>query len=422
MAAVIGWRPFCRCSATPAWTLTSPRTAPPRRKAGEHDLRLPPMNRHLPRLAVLALPAALFVSLSATYFLMPSFAASAADKADAAAQRPALTVTVDVPRRDSLPLRLSANGDIAAWQEASIGAGVADLRLTEVRVNVGDVVKAGQVLAVFDEETVRIDLAQAQAAVAEAEAAVAEAAANAQRARELQESGALSRQLITQYLTAERTAQARLASARAAADAQALRLKRTRVLAPDDGVISARSATVGAVNAMGTELFRMVRRGRLEWRAALTSAELGKVAAGTGVTLTLPSGEQVAGAVRMVAPTVDTQSRSGLVYVDIPRPGGARAGMFARGEFQLGASEGMTLPQQAVVVREAFSYVFRVGDDGRVSQLKVRTGRRVGERVEVLEGLPAEARVAVVGAGFLNDGDLVRVVEAPAPAAVPAAR
>jgi len=380
------------------------------------------MNRHLPRLAVLALPAAIFVSLSAAYFLMPSSAASAADKADAAAQRPALTVTVDVPRRDSLPLRLTANGDIAAWQEASIGAGVADLRLTEVRVNVGDVVKAGQVLAVFDEETVRIDLAQAQAAVAEAEAAVAEAAANAQRARDLQESGALSRQLITQYLTAERTAQARLASAKAAAEAQALRLKRTRVLAPDDGVISARSATVGAVNAMGTELFRMVRRGRLEWRAALTSAELGKVATGTGVTLTLPSGEQVAGTVRMVAPTVDTQSRSGLIYVDIPRAGGARAGMFARGEFQLGASEGMTLPQQAVVVREAFSYVFRVGGDGRVSQLKVRTGRRVGERVEVLEGLPAEARVAVAGAGFLNDGDLVRVAEAPAPAAAPAAR
>ena len=92
--------------------------------------------------------------------------------------------------------------------------------------------------------------------------------------------------------------------------------------------------------------------------------------------------------------------------------------MFARGDFALGSSDALTVPQEALVVRDGFSYVFVVGGDQRVQMRKVQTGRRVADRVEVLSGLDAGASVAVRGAGFLNDGDLVRVA---APAAVPAA-
>ena len=117
----------------------------------------------------------------------------------------------------------------------------------------------------------------------------------------------------------------------------------------------------------------------------------------------------------MIAPSVDPQTRSALVYVDLPSSAGkgspARAGMFARGEFDLGASNALTVPQRALVVRDGFNYVFRLGADNRVSQLKVQTGRLAGERVEVVSGLPADARIVVNGAGFLNDGDLVRVSE-----------
>ena len=87
--------------------------------------------------------------------------------------------------------------------------------------------------------------------------------------------------------------------------------------------------------------------------------------------------------------------------------------MFARGEFALGQSDALTVPQEALVVRDGFSYVFVVGAEQRVQQRKVQTGRRVADRVEVLSGLDANASVAVRGAGFLNDGDLVRVVGAP---------
>jgi RND family efflux transporter MFP subunit len=335
--------------------------------------------------------------------------------------KPALTVTAVTPRKLNLPLKLAANGNIAAWQEASIGTETAGLRLTQVLVNVGDRVQKGQVLATLAADTVRAEAAQSRASLAEAEAGAADAAANAERARSLQNSGALSASQINQYMTAEKTAQAKVEAARALVQAQQARLAQTEVVAPDSGVISARAATVGAVLGPGTELFRLIRQGRLEWRAEVTSSELGHINAGTSALVTAASGARLSGRVRMIAPTVDPQTRSALVYVDLtPVPGApasARAGMFARGEFELGAAPALTVPQAAIVMREGFSYVFALGPDNRVALVKVQTGRSAGDLVEILGGLAADARVVAAGAGFLNDGDLVRVTEAPASAA-----
>jgi RND family efflux transporter MFP subunit len=338
------------------------------------------------------------------------------------AARPALTVTSTRAQSSALPIKLSANGNVAAWQEASIGAEISGLRLAEVLVNVGDVVQRGQVLARFATEAVQSDVAQARAAVAEASANAQEASANADRVRALQNTGVFSGQQINQYLTAEQTAKARVESVKAGLAAQLLRLQYAEVRAPDGGVISARLATVGAVVGAGTELFRLIRQGRLEWRAEVSSVELARLRPGTAVTVLAASGSELKGRVRMVAPTVDPQTRSGLVYVDLPSQSSSgssfKAGMFARGEFELGSSPALTVPQQAVVVRDGFSYVFRLNADQRVSQLKVQTGRRVGERVELLEGVGAEALLVASGAGFLNDGDLVKV--APGSASNPA--
>ena len=339
--------------------------------------------------------------------------------------RPALTVQTAPPQPTAMAQRLAANGNVAAWQEASIGAESNGLRLTEVRVNVGDSVKAGQVLATFAAEMVQADVAQARASLLEAKAHAAEAASNAERARTLQASGALSAQQIEQYTTAAQAAQARVEAAQALLQAQQLRLQHTQVRAPDHGVISARSATVGAVVGAGTELFRMVRKGRLEWRAEVTATELGRLRPGTAAQVTAASGASVQGQLRMVAPTVDPQTRNALVYVDLPAHPDLRAGMFARGEFLLGQSDALTVPQEALVVREGFTYLFVLGADQRVQRLKVQPGRRAGERVEILSGLDAGAPVVVRGAGFLNDGDLVRVASGPEkseekPAAAPA--
>ncbi|GAB3403998.1 efflux RND transporter periplasmic adaptor subunit [Massilia agilis] len=343
-------------------------------------------------------------------------AGAAADDNKAAPAKPALTVTTGRPQSATLPIRLGANGNVAAWQEAVIGSESGGLKLAEVRVNVGDVVKKGQVLAVFSSETVVADVEQARATVQEAQANAAAAEADAQRARALKDTGAFSEQQITQYLTAERTASARLAAAKAGLAQQQLRLKYTQVVAPDSGIISARSATVGAVVGVGTELFRLIRQGRLEWRAEVTAAELARIKPGAKVAVKAANGSELAGRVRTVGPTIDPQTRNALVYVDLPPSLAAnapfKAGMFASGQFELGESGALTVPTQAIAVRDGFSYVFRLNADQRVSQLKVATGRRLGERVEVVSGLNPEAVIVVSGAGFLNDGDLVRNVPA----------
>ena len=143
------------------------------------------------------------------------------------------------------------------------------------------------------------------------------------------------------------------------------------------------------------------------------------------VTLTTAGGSVVTGTTRMVAPTVDPQTRNGLVYVDLPTPGPARAGMFARGEFDVGSSSALTLPQSAVLLRDGFSYVYLVDGESKARQTKVGVGRRIGDRIEITRGLDASARVVASGGGFLADGDTVRIVDAPAappsPVAAPTA-
>lgn len=335
-----------------------------------------------------------------------------AAKPEAAQPRPALTVTVAAPEPAELAVTLSANGNIAPWQEASVGSESNGLRLADVRVNVGDRVKKGQVLASFSPETINADVAQAKAALAEARATAADAAGNAARARTLEKTGALSQQQINQYQTAEQTAKARVEAADAVLAAQQVRGRNTQVLAPDDGVISARTATVGSVVSAGTELFRLIRQGRLEWRAEVSSAELGQLRVGMPAMVTAPGGAQVQGKLRSIAPTVDPQTRNALVYVDIPgvqSNAGIKAGMFARGEFLIGNSNAITVPQAAVVPRDGFNTVLVLQSDNRVRLTKVQAGRRVGDRIEVTGELPADARVVIGGAGFLNDGDLVRV-------------
>lgn len=373
---------------------------------------------------VLAVLALLLIAGAIWFFNRSIMSASDPGDSDArngrnnAVPRPALVITVEKPRRIQLAEQLAANGDIAAWQEASVGADVNGLRLAEVRVNVGDTVRKGDVLALFETEMVKSEQALARASLDEAEAALTEAAANAERALSIAPSGAMSKQQINQYLTAERTARARVAAARANLATQDLRLKKTQVIAPDAGIISARTATVGAVAGPGVELFRLVRGGRLEWRAEITAADLTRLKPGLQARVTLPGGE-LTGILRQLAPTVDPKTRYAIAYVDLPASPLARAGMFARGDFVLGETEVLTLPQQAIVMRDGFAHVFIVEPNERVTLTRVETGRMKNERIEIKQGVSAEQSIAVRGAAFLNDGDRVQVtlVEPPVPAA-----
>lgn len=388
---------------------------------------------HLPPLTLGLLTASVLTLAGLGLLATRTQAADA--PAAAAAPKAALTVALVQAKSSQLPVKLTANGGVAAWQEASVGSEASGLRVAELHAAVGDSVKRGQVLATFASESVQADVALARASLNEAQANAAEALANGDRARAVQGTGAISAQQINQYLTQEATAKARVESAKAQLDAQLLRLKQTQLLAPDSGIISARSASVGAVVAAGTEMFRLIRQGRLEWRGEVTSAEFSRIRPGMGVIVTSPGGVQAKGRVRMLAPTVDAATRNGLVYVDLlgtvsaasapgQTLGGAfKPGMYARGEFELGSTGALTVPQTAVVVRDGFSYVYRVGADSKVSQLKVQTGRVVGEQIEIQSGVKPEDKLVASGGSFLSEGDTVKVVDAAtskAPASVAA--
>jgi RND family efflux transporter MFP subunit len=330
-----------------------------------------------------------------------------------AKQHASLTVVTATIQQVNWPQLLVANGNIAPWQETIIGSELGGVRLAEVLVNVGDVVHRGQLLASFENESVAADVAQQQAAVEEAQAALFEAASNAERARSLSSSGMISKQQTTKDLTSERSAEARLQSAKARLHSDQIRLTYTQILAPDDGVISTRSATVGAVAQQGMELFRLIRKGRLEWRADVTSTDLPKIKPGQSVAITGPNDTRVEGKVRMIAPTVDPATRNALVYVDIANPGQIHAGMFATGQFELGHSAALAVPQSSVVTRDGYNYVFQVAAENRVIQTRVVLGRRVDDRVEVVSGVTPAMLLVGQGAGFLADGDTVNVVSAP---------
>jgi len=333
----------------------------------------------------------------------------------------ALTVTTAVAQTARWPVTLEASGAVAPWEEASIGAQVGGLMLREVRVNVGDAVRRGQVLARFDAQMLQSDETLLMAQLRQAQALAAQADANRNRALQLQGSGGISNQDVLQAVTQADTAQAQVAAAQAQLASKRLQLGHATVLAPDDGVISARSATVGAVAPSGQELFRLIRQNRLEWRGEVTAAQLTRIAPGQRIELSLPDGNRALGRVRQLAPSLAPATRLGTVYADLEPRSSARAGMYARGRFVLADSPAVVLPAASVVIRDGHDYVFGLQgrtETARVSLRPVTVGRRQGTQVEIVQGLAVGDRLVVQGAGFLNDGDMVRI--APAPAAVPA--
>jgi len=323
--------------------------------------------------------------------------------------KPALTVTTVSPEIIQWSERVSASGQVMAWQEAIIGSEIGGVRLVDLQANIGDRVKKGELLAKLADEMLLADVHQQQAALDEAAARYKEAEENAQRATKIKDSGVLSDQEFQQFINAAEIAKAQMATADAKLESAKLKLRYTRIIAPDDGLISARSATLGTVAQVGTELFRLIRQNKLEWRAELTDEQLQQIHVGQKVRVSTGINDTVQGVVSRIAPSVDTATRNGYVYIGLSENKTLRAGTFTQGEFELGKSNALTLPQSAVVIHDGYSYVYRVGVDARVTQMKVTIGRRQGDRVEVSAGLSADATVVVSGTGFLNDGDLVRI-------------
>jgi HlyD family secretion protein len=354
-----------------------------------------------------------FVSLLAAIVIAPAFSTGAAEAetpADVSSQKNALAVSVTTPKSDALVRTLVATGSVYAWQEAVIGPEVGGYRVAAVNVDVGDKVKRGQELVRLSDELLVADVNSKRASKLQAEAQLVTASSDRRRGDLVKESGALSNSEVEKLHNDELAAQAKVEQANADLESAEVKLRYARVLSPDDGVITSRTVVVGQIAQAGNEMLRLLRNGRVEWRAEIPEGRMREVHVGQTVRITTADGSQLLGRVRTVAPTVQSGTRTGLVYVDLPKPDGARPGMFARGEIEVSRGMAATLPLASVVVRDGYSYVFVVTVDQKVERRRVQTGSVREGRVEIVAGLNPGEQVVDRGAGFLQDGDKITVV------------
>ena len=361
---------------------------------------------HAPRVAVAACLALLL--------------SACGDQPGAAGQdAPASTLAVTLARAQMRPIQRTVvvSGPVAAFEEMQLGVEISGARVTALNVDVGQQVRKGDVLLELDHRSLDSELQQANAALSEAEAGVALARANLARGELLVKDRFISASQLDELRAARTQAEARRNTARASRDAAQLRRDFAELRAPADGVISKRLVQPGQVVAAGTELLRLIRDGRLEWRAELPEDALARVE--PGATVQLPSRDgTVTGRIRAVSPGVDSQTRTGTIYADLPEPGPLQPGAYVEGRIVTGAGSALTVPAASVVQRDGHAYVFTLDDRHVAHRVRVAIGAKVDGRVEIVDGLEAGDAVVEHGAGFLGDGDTARVVAAAgAPAA-----
>jgi RND family efflux transporter MFP subunit len=329
------------------------------------------------------------------------------------------TVTVAVATTQDLARTITASGTVNAWEEVPVGAEAGGLTATAVYVDEGEYVRQGQALVQLNNDLLRAQLVQQEAAVSSAEANAERESAELGRARELRERGFLAQASLDLAISEQRAADAQLASARASLSETRTRLNQSTIRAPVSGLVISRSVTRGQIVPAGTELFRIVRDGRLELDARVPETELGLIRAGQSATVNSDGVGSATGRVRIVTPEVDSQTRLGVARIALTGNSGLRPGMFARADIDVGASPTVTVPTPAILYRENRAGVYVVGNENRVTFQPVEILARTDERSSV-DGLPEGARVVVQGAGFLGEGDRVTVAQ-PARAAAPAA-
>ncbi|MDB6062091.1 MAG: transporter [Verrucomicrobiaceae bacterium] len=329
-----------------------------------------------------------------------------------------LAVTATSTKTQQLLRTTTATGSFFPWQELIVGPEVGGYRVTDVRVDVGDKVRKGDELARLGTDMLNAERAAKRAALSKAQAQQAKARADFNRAKTLASSKLLSVADLDRAQSEMLSSAAETELAQANLDTAELRLRYAHIVAPADGVISERKVNIGQIAQVNEEMFRLLRDGRIEWRAEIPEALLVHIKKGQLVTIKLADGAALTGSVRVVAPTVNTSDRTAMIYVEIPNPGPARTGMFARGEFALGESDVQVVPLSSVVANDGYSYVYVVRKDSTVERRRIETGQIDGDLLEVRSGLAVGDKIVEAGAAFLKDGDHVRVVSSKTQGAV----
>lgn len=311
---------------------------------------------------------------------------------------------------------IKADGPIAPWQEVIVSNQSNGLPVTEVLVQIGDYVKKGQVLAKMDNRSTVLEYQQLKAALKEAQVHLIEAKKKAGGARSIGKSGALSDIEQSSYANAESIAAAQLDSAVAQLEVAQLKLDNTLVTAPTEGLVISKNAVLGAIHPLGQEMFKLIRENRIEWRAELTPDDLNRISKGQSIEIKSNGQPSVHGHVRLITPSLDEQTRRGMIYADLTSASGkVLTGSYVTGEIKIGDHPSLGFPAKAVCIKNNASYVFEIlpSDDDihPVRQIAVTSGVIQDNWMEIRSELPPDAQFVADGPCFLDDKDYVRVVE-----------
>lgn len=380
----------------------------------------------------LALGALALLSLGACKKTGEAATAGAADGAKGAAAAPGATAAPGAGARGGQSAMVLGSGDVAEVRPGTIEASIlisGDLKpieeiavrsrvegdVLQVLAREGDRVSAGQLMARFESSVQEGERASATADRESAKADVANAQWNAEQSEELFKAGAIAeRDLRTaqQTLTAAR---ARLAAAEARLKASAQTAQDTRVLAPTNGIVAARTVEPGEHVSRGATLFTVVRNDVLELVAAVPARQAGELKVGQVVRFA-SSGLQMEGKVARISPTINPANRSITVYMQVPNRDGAIKGYaFATGRIVGQSVSNALLVPTAAVRQSARSgdkpFVYRI-EGGKVQHAEVELGI-VDETInmtQVLSGLSGGDQIIVGNVGALGRGMSVRVM------------
>jgi len=378
----------------------------------EDSARPTPRQPRFDKRARIAAIIAAVAAVVAVLFLLFGRGHEATEPAAAAASAGGQAVSVVTVASDTLAGVVTASGPVSAWEEVPVGAETGGLTAVAVLTDEGRYVHQGEVLVQLNDTLLRAQLRQQDAAVASAQASVAQADNALARAQELRDRGFLSQAGLDNAIAQQATAQAQLNAASAGRAETQARLAQAAIRAPVSGLIISRSVTRGQIVQPGSELFRIVRDGRLELDAQIPETEIRLVRAGQPVQISSDEAGAGSGTVRIVTPEVDPQTRLGVARISLGAGSGLRPGMFARARINVGALPAIVVPPAAIVYREGREGVYVLQTDSRVHFQVIRTGERTDQQVQVLEGLSAGQQVVTDGAGFLGEGDHVRVTRA----------
>lgn len=334
--------------------------------------------------------------------------------------KPPTVITVVQAQVQKLELVQEAVGQIESETAPFVAAEIAG-RIVKLHADVGQRVRAGQVLAELDTADQQISQAAATAEVARVQALLDNQERLVQRYRKLVQENFVSQTMLETNESQLAALRAQLAAAQSQQQAAARGLSKARVTAPVAGRIESRAIAPGDYVTVGKPLFQIATTDALRVHVPFPETVAAQLKPGLPVRLRTPATDlAVTGRIRELRPMINNESRAVDVIIDVPNTGQWRPGASVNAAVVVGTRpEALLVPELSLVQRPAGEVVYVVSD-GKAMQRKVQVGQRQQGMAEILAGLRAGETVAVDGAAFLTDNTPV-TVQAPKAATKPEA-